>query len=380
MTDHMPDDLSAAGKDMREFTDELRAKFSVVKNISDEWVFLKHADVVAAALDHDRFSSKVSRYLQIPNGLDGLEHSEYRKVIERYLTPEALVPFTESFERIALQLVSELPVGSVFDAVTDVGAIFAVRAQCEWLGWPATLEPLLLDWMKDNHAATRSGDAAWTADVAAKFDDIVRSVIQPRRGAVNSETVDVTSRLCREKVKGRLLSEAELVSILRNWTGGDLGSIALCVGVIIAYLAKHPELAMQLKTAADDEVDAAIDEILRIDNPFVSNRRITTCPVQIGDKTIPAGARVKLNWTSANRDEAVFKKDAFDPAGHREANLVYGIGKHVCPGRLLATIELRVAVKTLLNSINTIELATDQPLVREIAPLGGYHRVPVIIT
>ena len=64
MTDHMPDDLSAAGRDMRAFTDELRPKHAVVKNVAGEWVLLRHAEVVAAALDHDRFSSAVSSYLQ----------------------------------------------------------------------------------------------------------------------------------------------------------------------------------------------------------------------------------------------------------------------------------------------------------------------------
>jgi len=71
MTDHMPDDLSAAGRDLRAYTDELRPKHPVIRNLVGEWVLLRYAEVVAAALDHERFSSKVSRYLQIPNGLDG---------------------------------------------------------------------------------------------------------------------------------------------------------------------------------------------------------------------------------------------------------------------------------------------------------------------
>ena len=33
----------------------------------------------------------------------------------------------------------------------------------------------------------------------------------------------------------------EIVSILRNWTAGDLGSIATSIGVIVHFLATHPE-------------------------------------------------------------------------------------------------------------------------------------------
>ena len=379
MTDHMPDDLSAAGRDMRAYTDELRPKHAVVKNVAGEWVLLRHADVVAAALDHESFSSAVSSYLQLPNGLDGEVHARYREVIERHLSHAALEPFVAVFKRVATELVAELPRGKVLDAVSDIGTVFAVRAQCAWLGWPAELEPRLLEWVEQNYAATRSGERDWMVDVAEQFDEIIRSVIQPRRAAGDSAADDVTSRLCREVVDGRLLTDVELVSILRNWTGGDLGSIALCVGVLVAHIAQHPVLAEQLRNAPDHQVEAAIDEMLRLDDPFVSNRRITTCPVRIAGQDIPSGARVKLNWTSANRDEAVFNSNCFDPEGNAAANLVYGVGKHVCPGRLLATWELRITLQALLASIQTIELSAEHSLEREVAPVGGYHRVPVIL-
>ncbi|WP_100638415.1 cytochrome P450 [Marinobacter salexigens] len=379
MTDHMPDDLSATGRDLRAYTDELRPKHPVVRNIRGEWVLLRHADVLAAALDHERFSSQVSRYLQVPNGLDGEEHTLYRNLIERYLSQEAVEPFVPAFKRVANQLIAELPKGEVLDAVNDIGAVFAVRAQCAWLGWPEELEPKLLAWMKENHAATRSGDHRRMAEVAEQFDGIIRSVVQPRRAAGASAPDDLTTKLCRETVNGRELTEAELVSILRNWTGGDLGSIALCVGVIIAHLAQHPELLKQVREASNPEAEAIINEILRLDNPFVSNRRVTTCPVHIGSREIPAGARVKLNWTSANRDESVFDNSQFDPEGNAANNLLYGAGKHVCPGRLLATWELRIALQTILTSVQTIELAPGEPLEREVAPVGGYHRVPVVL-
>ncbi|MDN6320444.1 MAG: cytochrome P450 [Marinobacter sp.] len=380
MTDHMPDDLSAAGRDLRAYTDELRPKHPVVRNTKGEWVLLRHADVLAAAVDNERFSSQVSRYLQVPNGLDGEEHTRYRKVIEQYLSRAAIEPFIPVFKRVASQLATELPKGEVLDAVSDIGAVFAVRAQCAWLGWPAELEPRLLAWMGENHAATRSGDHNWMADVAEQFDEIIRSVVQPRRAAGDNAPDDLTTKLCRETVDGHPLTESELVSILRNWTGGDLGSIALCVGVLIAHIAKHPELVGQLCEASDAEVEAVINEILRIDNPFVSNRRVTTCPVHIGGRDIPSGAKVKLNWTSANRDENVFGNNQFDPQANAAANIVYGAGKHVCPGRLLATWELRIALQTLLASVQTIELVPERPPEREVAPVGGYHSVPVVLT
>ena len=55
------------------------------------------------------------------------------------------------------------------------------------------------------------------------------------------------------------------------------------------------------------------------------------------------------------------------------------IGKHVCPGRLLATWELRIMLQALLSTGLKILPAVNEKPVREVAPLGGFNRVPIII-
>ncbi|GAB2900703.1 cytochrome P450 [Uliginosibacterium flavum] len=382
MTDHMPDDLSAAGRDIRAFTEELRPLHGVVRNDHGEWVLLRHELVVQAALSDDRFSSAVSSHLQIPNGMDSTEHTAYRAALDCFLTPEALAPFRERFRQVAADLIASLPRGVAVDAVSQLGTRFAVRAQSAWLGWPTDLEDRLVDWVAENHAATRSGDSAWTRRVAELFDDLILSVLNPRREKREDDADDVTAQLMRTKVNGRLLTEAEIVSVLRNWTGGDLGSVAQCVGVLVHYLAKHSTVQDHLRSGVPDaELDAIINEILRIDDPFVSNRRVTTCPVTIGGVALPAGARVKLNWTSANRDEAVFcEPDAMDPERNADQNLVYGIGRHACPGRTLATLEMRIVVQELLAATSSVALDPQQPAERATSPIGGWAKVAVLVS
>lgn len=380
MTEHIPDDVSPAGRDLRAYTDELRAAHRVVRNDLGEWVLLRHELVRRAALDDTRFSSAVSRFLQVPNGLDGAEHTAFRQALDPFLSPTALAPFHAEFERIATDLVASLPRGTSVEAVHGIGGVFAVRAQSAWLSWPADLESRLLDWIEENHSATRSGVLERTRAVAAEFDAIIRSVLATRDpDSVGSD--DVTTAVMRVEVHGDRLTEAQIMSVLRNWTGGDLGSIALCVGVLVHYLAVHPQLQSRLRAGvSDDELDRVIDEVLRLDDPFVSNRRVTTCPVDLDGIQLPEGAKVKLHWTSANRDGDVFgDPEGFDPAGHAADNLVYGIGKHVCPGRLLATTELRVAIRALLAGTTDIRLDPDAPPEREVAPVGGWARVPVLL-
>src|SRR5215469_15508540 len=92
---------------------------------------------------------------------------------------------------------------------------------------------------------------------------------------------DLTAALMHENVWGRPLSNEELASILRNWTAGEIGTISAAVGILVHYLAEHTDLQRQLREKPE-LLAAAIEEILRIHGPLVSNRRITKLPVEIG--------------------------------------------------------------------------------------------------
>lgn len=372
-------------QDPRESYDELRARCPVSHGTDGSWTLYGHAAVTAAALDDATFSSHVSRHLQVPNGMDGEEHSAYRAVIDRYFTPDRMTALEADVRRVAEELVAGLELPAHVDAV-ELGSRFAVRAQSVWLGWPADLEDELLSWVQDNRAATRSQDLERTAEVARRFDALIRSIADPRReapddSAATDGTTDVTTELVRDRVGDRELTEAEIVSILRNWTGGDLGSMALCAGVVLTYMADHPELQAHLRAGVPDaELDAVLDEILRIDDPFVSNRRVTTRAVDVDGQSIHAGALVVLHWTAANRDPAAFgNPDRFDPVAHADANLVWGTGRHVCPGRPLATLELRALTRAVLAATSAVEPDSARAREREQAPAGGFAVAPLAL-
>ncbi|MEO8170306.1 MAG: cytochrome P450, partial [Oxalobacteraceae bacterium] len=171
----------------------------------------------------------------------------------------------------------------------------------------------------------------------------------------------------------------EIVSILRNWTVGELATMAACVGILAHYLAGHPQLQQQLRQQPA-LLPAAIDEILRIHAPLIANRRVTTKPVEIGGRALAAGERITVIWASANRDEAVFgEPDAFrldrDPA----QNLLYGAGIHVCPGAPLARLELRIIIEELLKHTSQIALAPGKQALRAAYPGSGFSALPLWI-
>ena len=381
MSDDIPNDWDPGSQAVRDDQiaayDAMRKRCPVAHSDYLWWSLFRHEDVMRVLEDHETFSNAASNHLSIPNAMDPPEHTPYRKIIEGYFTPEDMQAFEPVCRQIAESLVADQARGNAFELMTAFAQAFALRIQCAFMGWPDTLHAPLRQWIGKNHAATRAGDRAAMAQIAVEFDGYIKQQLVVRRDASAQAPEDVTTRLLREHINGRPLSDEEIVSIVRNWTVGELGTIAASVGILVHYLAAHPALQTDLRENPGDLPDA-IDEILRIHAPLIANRRVTTCPVDIGGRKIDAGERLTLIWAAANRDEAVFgDPDAFDPASNRDKNLLYGAGVHVCPGAPLARLELRLLMESLLANTREITLDPDRWAERASFPASGYSSVSV---
>lgn len=357
--------------------DDMRRRCPVAYSDYLGWSLFRHEDVVCALDDHDAFSSAVSSHLSVPSGMDPPQHTAYRQLIERHFEPKRVAAFEPLCRSISANLVAMLKRGVEIDLVAQLARLFAVHVQCAYLGWPATLHRPLLQWVRKNHEATLARDTAAMAAIALEFDGYISELLGARRAAGTDAADDITTELLREEIGGRPLDHEEIVSILRNWTVGELGTITACVGILGHYLALKPQVQRQLRENPQ-LLPAAIDEILRMHAPLISNRRLTTRPMEIGGRRIAAGERITLLWASANRDEAIFgDPDEFrldrDPAD----NLLYGRGIHVCPGAQLARLELQVVMEELLKSTSRITLVPGRQPTIAVYPASGFSALPV---
>lgn len=356
--------------------DRMRRRCPVAHSDTLHWSVFGHAEALRILSDHDSFSNVVSSHLSVPNGMDPPEHGQYRRLIEPYFSPERMAAFEPDCRQIARDLIRPLTGAAETELMDALAHPFAAAVQCAFMGWPQTMHTPLRAWALSNQQATLTADRARLSALAGEFERHIRSVLEARRG---TDADDVTARLLRERVGGRPLSDAEIVSILRNWTAGELGTIAASVGIVVHYLAERPALQRDLRTQPE-RLPAAIDEILRIHAPLIANRRRTTRPVEIGGRRLQAGERLTLIWASANRDEAVFgDPDAFQPERNAEHNLLYGAGIHVCPGAPLARLELRVVMEELLAASHEIAPVPGKPAARASYPVGGFTAIPLRI-
>lgn len=360
-------------RDQLQAYDAMRRHCPVAHSDYLHWSLFRHEDVLRVLHDPETFGNAVSSHVSVPNGMDPPEHTAWRALIEPYFAPARLADFEPVARGIARELVDALPEGEVewMDTFAQEGA---VRLLCAFMGWPATLHAPLREWARRKQAATLAGDRDALAAIAFEFDGHIRAQLARCR-ALAQPGQDLTSRLLREQVHGRPVPDEAIVSILRNWTVGELTTLAACLGILAQYLAAHPDLQRQLR-ATPALLPAAIDEILRIHPPLLANRRIVPRPAQVGGRELQAGERVTLMWASANRDEAVFgDPDEFRLDRDPRDNLLYGAGVHACPGAGLSRMQLRVVMETLLAGTRAIGLGRAQDAVKAWYPASGFSRL-----
>lgn len=372
-------------KDQIASYDAMRAKCPVAHDEFMGYSLFKNEDVKFALAHPEIFSNRVStRHIAVPNGMDQPEHTPFRAINDRYFTPERMQEFEPKIRTEVKSLVEALPRGEDTDIMSEFAKLYAVRIQNAFMGWPACLEQPLIEWMEKNRAATLRRDRQEIEKVALEFDGYIQDLLRLRKEAGAQAPKDITTELLHDLIDlsaispgedQRTMTDEELVSLIRNWTVGELSTVSACAGIIVNFLGKNPQEARRLRENPS-EIPAAVEEIMRLEDPLVTNRRLTTQDVEVGGRTIPAGSRVTINWTSANRDEDAFEKATeYHPDRNQDNNLVYGAGIHVCPGAPLARLELRILVEELLAATESIEVKTTK---NSVYPVVGYSQVVAV--
>ena len=360
--------------------DALRGRCPVAHSDYLGWSLFKHADVARVLAEPDTFSNYVSAHVAVPNGMDPPDHTVFRAIVDKYYTDDVVAAFEPTCRAIARALVAALPRGGSAEVMSALAEPFAMEAQAGYLGWPAHLHEPLRAWNQESRAATLSGDRVRIGAVAEQFDGYITGLLhERRRQAQAGEPVpdDLTTQLLAETVDGRPLTDDELVSIIRNWTVGELGTIAASVGIIVHLLAERPDLQAELRSQPE-KIYAATDELLRMDPPLIANRRVVAQDTELAGRRFEKGDKLTILWASANRDEAVFgDPDEYAPERNAASNLLYGAGIHDCPGAPLARLELQVVTQELLAATSGIALDPAAPPVRAPYPAGGFSEVHV---
>ena len=140
----------------------------------------------------------------------------------------------------------------------------------------------------------------------------------------------------------------------------------------------------ELLSAAYHLVMAGFDttvNLIRFANPVNHvTARFTTEDLPIGDVVIPAGERVLIAISSADRDPAQFPDpDRLDLGRDTSGHVAFGHGIHYCLGAPLARMKAEVALGALLARFPEISLAVPPRELRwrPVSLMHGLESLPV---
>ena len=132
-----------------------------------------------------------------------------------------------------------------------------------------------------------------------------------------------------------------------------------------ALLCLLPDRAIWGALCADRAlIPKALEEVLRLESPQTSWRRVATRNTQIGAVGVPAGTAIFLSLGAANHEEGLFpspsKFDLHRPNAGK--HISFGHGIHFCLGARLARLEGRIAIESLTERLPGLRLMAGQAL------------------
>jgi cytochrome P450 len=322
----------------------------------------RHADVKAALLDIDTFSSEWGQGPRFtpPGGLlsNPPEHTRFRRIVQRAFKPTRIEALRPRAEQIARELLAAVR-GDTLELHDDFACPLPVIMISEMLGVPASDREQFKRWSDGAVEAMGMPDPTPLArELEALrrylYDAIVDHRARPRGGDLIDTLVEAV-----ENDDG--LSDAQITGVVSQLLVGGNETTTSLITNLVWRLLERPALWREV-VANPELVPVAMEESLRFDPPVLGLWRSTTRDVSLHGVTIPNGAKVLLSYAAANRDPRVFADpDTFRldrPRSELAEHLAFGLGIHFCLGSALARLETETALRALIQRFPRLALVS----------------------
>ena len=328
----------------------------------DYWVLSRHADIWAAARDHETFSSAGGLTVNYGEleliGLadnppfvmqDPPEHTEFRKLVARGFTPRQVEAVEPKVREFVIDRIERLRAAGGGDIIADLFKPLPSMVVAHYLGVPEEDRAQFDIWTDAIVAAsTEAGGAATAGDAVLSMMGYFSELIERRRREPGDDTV---SHLVAAGVgaDGDVAGTLSILAFTFTMVTGGNDTTTGLLGGAVQLLHRHPD-QRRLLAQQPELITDAVEEFLRLTSPVQGLARTATRDVTIDGVTIPAGRKALLLYGSANRDERQFGPDAGDlDVTRRPRNIMtFSHGAHHCLGAAAARMQSRIALTELL--------------------------------
>jgi len=343
------------------------------------WVVTGYDDVLRVAQDWQTFSSahgvsvpeRPSSLVAIPEHVDPPVHRTYKRVINPFFTAAAVAPYEQPTRALVTRLIDDFIERGSCDFMAEFATPFPGLAFFDLvLNAPADQ---LLELNEKAAAVSIPTNPGAREAVTWMFEWITDFVAKRRSEPPRGDVVDA---ILAADIDGRPITDTEIVGMIQLLILGGLETTAGALGQIMIRFTREPAIPDLLRRRPD-LLPEAIEELLRLEPPFIAIARTAMCDTEVGGQPIKQGEKVMIYWASANRDAAEFDAGAeFDPERSRNRHLAFGAGPHRCAGSNLARLNLRVALEELISRLDDVAL---QPGVEPLHFHSALNRAPLSV-
>ncbi len=346
----------------------LRAEAPVYRNEEfDFWALSRHADVLGAFRDVDRYSNRNGVSLD-PSAfgphahktmsflaMDPPRHTRMRSLVGKGFSPRRVAEMEPNIRRLAREHLGRALELGTFDMIADFAGLLPMDVVSELVGVPEVdraelrrLSDLVLHRDEGFNDVPQEG-----MEAALTLVGYYAAMVADRR---RRPTDDLTSALLEAEVDGERLTDDDVVAFLFLMVVAGNETTTKLLGNAWYWAWRNPD--QRAKPFGDEtRVPAWVEETLRYDASTQMIVRTTRSDIELHGATIPAGSRALLLIGSANRDGDVFEApDRFDLDRDHSTILSFGSGRHFCMGAALARMEGRVALEELVRAVADYEI------------------------
>ncbi|MCP3820196.1 cytochrome P450 [Streptomyces sp. A3M-1-3] len=306
---------------------------------------------------------------------DRPRHQHLRNLMLRAFSPRVLGAVAKRVEERAADLVGQVTELGSFDFASEVAEHIPMNTICDLLSIPGRDRKQLLLWSK---AALASEDPEGAElDAVEARNEIVLYLMELAFERRSNPGDDVISMIAGAEVDGRPLTPEEVaLNCYSLVLGGDESSRMTAISTVLAF-TRYPDQWRGLREGTID-LDTAVEELLRWSTPSMHFGRTALCDFSLGGQQLRAGDIVTFWTTSANNDETVFADPrTLDLSRRPNKHLTFGHGPHFCVGAALGRAELRALLRSLVMSVEEIELdGVPERIYSNF--LYGYSSLPVV--
>ncbi|MET7442286.1 cytochrome P450 [Streptomyces sp. NPDC005496] len=285
---------------------------------------------------------------------DPPHHDAPRRVLREILAPPVLRRLSETWQRVADELVETVLAerGPRFDAFEALAVAFPLRVFPDAVGLGPEGRENLLPYGNMAFNAFGPANELVTADAhrAAGLTTWVNA--RCAREALGEDGFG--ARIWAAADRGELTHEQAPLVVRSLLTAGVDTTVHGLAATLHAF-ATHPDSWQRLRERPG-LARVAFDEAVRRQSPVQTFFRTATTDVTIAGTVVPEGSKVLMFLGSANRDPARWTDpDRFDLTRDPSGHVGFGMGIHQCVGQHVARLEAETLLTALVRKVDRIE-------------------------